>query len=436
MARASGVLLPVFSLPGRFSRGTLGEEAYRFIDAMADGGFSVWQILPLTPPDAYGSPYASDSSFAMDPTLLDIDTLVGEGALSREEAEGGDHNALAALAAGRADRTALDGYLEANPEVAAYCRHRAENDATLYIHAFIQATVDRQWGALRDYAHSRGVRIIGDLPIYVAPGSADAVLYPEAFLGEGDVAGVPPDYFAPEGQVWGNPLYDWERLREGGYAFFRARLSYLLSRVDGVRLDHFRGFSAYYRIPGSAPATAGHWEPGPGNSLFSAVSDLLAGREVIAEDLGEIDDAVVALRRGCGFLSSRVLQFGFLGDPASIHLPHNYTEDCVAYTGTHDNDTLQGYLLSMPESERAYLLDYCGATSLEGAVPSAVRTVLASVARLAVFPMQDLLGIGQEGRINTPGRAEGNWSWRLPAEWPDVFDRERYLYLNCLFGRK
>ncbi len=436
MARASGILLPVFSLPGRFPRGTLGETCYRFIDAIADGGFTLWQTLPLTPPDAYGSPYASDSSFAMDSSLLDIDALVGEDLLSRKEAESGDHGALVSLAASHADRASLDAYLDAHPETAAYCRHRADGEEALYTLAFAQAAIDRQWESLRDYAHGRGVRIVGDLPIYVAPGSADAALYPEAFYAEGDVAGVPPDYFSPEGQVWGNPLYDWEAMRECGYSFVRARLAYLLDRFDGIRLDHFRGFSAYYRIPGGAPATEGHWEAGPGMDLFLSLFDLLSGRAVIAEDLGEVDEAVAALRRDCGFLSTRVLQFAFLGDPGSIHLPHNYTEDCVAYSGTHDNDTLQGYLDSMPESERAYLLDYCGASSREGAVSAVIRTLLASVARLAVFPMQDLLGIGGEGRINTPGRAEGNWSWRLPADYLDHFDREKYLYLNRLFGRR
>ncbi len=436
MRRASGVLLPVFSLPGRFSRGTLGEAAHRFIDAIADGGFTLWQTLPLTPPDAYGSPYASDSSFATDPALLDIDALVAEGLLSPGEAEGGDHGALLSLAASRAERAPLDAYLEAHPETAAYCRHRATDDGGLYTHAFCQAALDRQWAAVREHARARGVCIIGDLPMYVAPGSADAALYPEAFCGGGDAAGVPPDYFSPEGQVWGNPLYDWERLREGGYAFFRARLSYLLDRFDGVRLDHFRGFSAYYRIPGGAPATEGRWEEGPGTALFAALSDLLSGREVIAEDLGEVDGAVEALRRECGFLSTRVFQFAFLGDPGSLHLPHNYTEDCVAYSGTHDNDTLQGYLDSMPEGERAYLLDYCGATAREEAAAAVIRTLLSSVARLAVFPMQDLLGIGGEGRINIPGRAEGNWAWRLPDDYLDTFDPARYLYLNRLFGRQ
>ena len=436
MQRASGVLLPIFSLPGRFSRGTLGAAAYEFVDRVAAAGFSVWQTLPITPPDGYGSPYAGRTSFAADESLVDMDALVAEGLLGREEvAKIEDHGALLSLAAERADRGTLDEYLTNNPQTAAVCRHGVRDDGELYRRAFAQYTFDRQWSALCDHAHERGVSLVGDLPIYVAPDSIDAALFPEAFLSTGDVAGVPPDDFCPDGQVWGNPLYDWGRMAEDGYAFFRARLAYLLARFDGVRLDHFRGFSAYYRIPSGAPATAGRWETGPGSGLFSSLAGLLGGRLVIAEDLGCIDGAVDDLRREFGFLSTRVLQFGFLGDPGSPHLPHVIGEDTAFYTGTHDNDTLCGFLGAMPEAERAHLLSYCGAKDADDGMNSAVRALLASRARLAILPVQDILGIGSEGRINTPGRAEGNWSWRLTEEELVGIDWERFRGYNEEFGR-
>ncbi len=435
MQRTSGVLLPIFSLPGRFSCGTVGAAAYRFVDALAEGGFSVWQTLPLSPPDAYGSPYAGASSFATDERLLDIDALVADGLLSSAEAEGGDRAALLSLAAERTGREALDAYLSENPLTAAFCQ-RAGSEDEVYRRAFCQYALDRAWQGLRRYAGERGVSLVGDLPFYVAADSADLSLFPSAFSASGEVAGVPPDDFSPKGQVWGNPLYDFDRMREDNYAYLRARLSYLLDRFDGVRLDHFRGYSAYYAVPRDVSAAKGHWEAGPGHDLFWALSDLLTGRLVIAEDLGYIDEAAAALRRESGFLSTRVLQFGFLGDPKSVHLPYRYTEDTVAYTGTHDNDTLQGYIASMPEGERRYLLDYCGAaTEKEGAF-AAVRTVLASAASLTVFPVQDLLGLGGEARINTPGRAEGNWAWRMSEEQLSSLFNGPWLYYNRLYGRK
>ncbi|MBQ2719221.1 MAG: 4-alpha-glucanotransferase, partial [Clostridia bacterium] len=385
--------------------------------------------------DAYGSPYAGASSFAIDGRLLDPETLVAEGLLSPEEGRGEDREAILSLAAERAERGMLDVYLADHPLTASYCTC-AGDEREVYRRALCQYALDRAWQDLHRYAGERGVMLIGDLPFYVAADSADLSLFPSAFSAEGEVAGVPPDAFSPEGQVWGNPLYDFRRMREDGYAYFRARLSYLLDRFDGVRLDHFRGYAAYYAIPHGAPATEGRWETGPGQDLFSALSDLLAGRLVIAEDLGHVDEETAALRKATGFLTTRVLQFGFLGDPGSIHLPYRYIEDTAAYTGTHDNDTLQSFAAAMPEGERRYLLDYCGAPTEGDAALAAVRTLLASAASLTVFPAQDLLGLGGEARINTPGRAEGNWAWRMTDGQLTALESGPWLYYNRLYGRK
>ena len=435
MERASGVLLPIFSLPGRFAGGTLGASAYRFVDLVASAGFSLWQTLPITPPDGYGSPYAGRTSFAADERLVDPDLFVEEGLLDGGEVADGIHGELIGKAAGRAPRAALDQYLHEHPETAAVCRYMAGSDEEIYRRAFVQFAFDRQWRSLCQHAHARGVRLIGDLPIYVAPGSIDAALFPEAFAASGDVAGVPPDDFCPEGQVWGNPLYDWGGMAADGYSFFRKRLAYLLARFDGVRLDHFRGYASYYSIPPGAPATAGRWEMGPGRSLFDGVQDLLAGRLVVAEDLGCIDGDTEALRRECGLLSTRVLQFGFHGDSESPHLPHRISEDTAFYTGTHDNAPLRAFLEHAPDGERKRFYEYCRASSPEDAVLAGARTLLASRASLAILPVQDLLSLGEEGRINTPGRAEGNWSFRLTEEMLEAIDLDLWRGYNKEYRR-
>ena len=435
MERKSGVLLPVFSLPGRFGIGTLGSGARRFVDRLAEGGFRLWQTLPLLPPDGYGSPYAALSSFAMDPALIDPDELVACELLRPREAdacalpsEGSLHpsarkaRTVLSEAAERAGRTAVEDFLQGNPETAAYCKVLADRGASFTEISFLQYEAHREWASLRAYAAARGIGIIGDLPIYPAQGSLDVCLFPDAFClnarGEpADVAGVPPDYFAPEGQVWGNPLYDWARAAESGYAYHRARLSYL-----------------YFAIPHGAPAKEGRWEAGPRDDLFRALAPILSGHTVIAEDLGEVGEAVEALRARVGALSSRVLPFGFLGDPQSPHLPHNCPADSVVYSGTHDTPPLAAYLATMPEGERRYLLDYCGAEEGEGLLPI-LCTLLACHAAYAILPLCDLFGLGEEARINTPGKADGNWRWRCTEAQLDALDTETLFYYNRLYGR-
>ena len=454
MKRASGVLLPIFSLPGKYGVGTLGQGARYFIDRIAEGGFSLWQTLPFCPTDGYGSPYAGTSSFAANPIYIDPAELLAAGLITEGECaaeerpegrftEGGLLEARLALckkAATRLDGGALDAFLADEPMVAAYCRLSAERGGDFEAIAFSQYEFFREWDALREYANGRGVSIMGDMPIYVAADSLDLVMYPEAFLLDADghaarVAGVPPDYFSADGQVWGNPLYRYADMQAEGFRFVRDRLSFLMRRFDALRLDHFRGYLSYYSIPTGKGAVEGQWESGPGDALFSALSDLFTDYPILAEDLGDVGADVDGLRRRCGFLSTRVLQFAFLGDPKSVHLPHNYPSDSAAYSGTHDNETLQEYLFSMPKSERSYLLDYCGVKEGEDAVFAMIRTLLASHASLTILPLADLLGLGAPHRINTPGRADGNWSVRFLQDELSALDTDRYLYYNRLFGR-
>lgn len=454
MKRASGVLLPIFSLPGKYGIGTLGAGARCFIDRIAESGFSVWQTLPFCPTDAYGSPYAGTSSFAASPCYIDPGELLAAELITEKEyvdeerpegrfAEGDlldTRLALCKKAATHLDGGVLDDFLDREPKIADYCRLYAERGGDFEAVAFSQYEFFRQWDALREYAHGHGVSLMGDMPIYVSAESLDLSMYPEAFLLDGEghaerVAGVPPDYFSADGQVWGNPLYRYTDMAADGYAYIRDRLSFLTRHFDALRLDHFRGYLSYYSIPAGASAREGRWENGPGDSLFEALPDLIAGYPIIAEDLGNIGADVDAFRRRCGFLSTRVFQFGFLGDPQSVHLPHNYPADSVAYSGTHDNETLQEYLLSMPDIERSYLLNYCGAQGGGDTASAVVRTLLASHASLAIFPLADLLGLGAPFRINTPGRAEGNWSVRFLSNELNALDTEHNLYLNRLFGR-
>lgn len=450
MKRQSGVLLPIFSFPGRFGIGTLGRGARDTIDKLAEAGFSVWQTLPFCPPDGYRSPYAGRSSFAGDPAYLDPAEMREAGLLTAEEAasleveEGSavDPEAVAArmplllAAADRADRAAVEEFLAKNPGTAAYCRLAAEAEGgDAYRHAFLQYEFFREWEALRAYAHSRGITVIGDLPIYSAPGSYDMAMYPSAYQREGRVAGAPPDLFSRDGQVWGNPLYDYAAMKEEGYPLLRERLAFLRDRFDGLRLDHFRGYSSYYSIPAGAPASEGRWEAGPGQSFFDAVSDLVADYPIIAEDLGIIDGATEALRRENGFLSTRVFQFAFLGDPESPHLPEHCRADTAVYSGTHDNDTLASFLASLPDATRAEILSRLAAREGEAPTDTVIRSLLSTEATLAVFPFADLLALGTEARINTPGTAEGNWRRRVSTAELAALDTEKYKAMNLAAER-
>jgi 4-alpha-glucanotransferase len=382
--RASGVQLHVTSLPG----GRLGPEAVAWVDWLAEAGQSWWQVLPLGPPDRHGSPYKARSAFAAWRGLLAepdafVDAAEREAFCAREPwAE-----EWASFAGGR----------------------RALDD---------QVRFEREWGALRAHAAARGVRIIGDVPIYVAPGSADHRCHPELFRDE--LAGAPPDAYSDRGQLWGNPVYDWPALQRRGYRWWVERVRRTLSLFDAARIDHFRGFVAGWAVPpGARDARSGHWRRGPGRALFDALSRELGGDlPFIAEDLGVITEPVVRLRRSLGLPGMVVLQFAFdPDDPEGPHRLENHERDRVAYTGTHDSDTLAGWWSSLPRARR----DSVDAALVQARITddevvwALTRLWMGSVCPLVMLQAQDLLGLGSEARMNTPGRATGNWSWRLRA---------------------
>lgn len=478
MQRASGVLMPISCLPGRYSIGGFGEEARRFVDRLAQGGFSYWQVLPLCMTDASHSPYASPGAFSMDPNYIDLPTLYGEGLLRADEVLPAEQRQshlceyarlenerldLLALAAQRyGKQREMTDFFDTHPHVLTFCRfmaHRYANGGAPFsrrlsarcgadvclLFCFCEYKAYTQWRALKAYANARGVRIIGDVPFYVARDSADVFSEGEGFLldARGDptaVAGVPPDGFAPDGQIWGTPLYRWGSMRADGYGWWRARMGYMAELFDGIRLDHFRAAASYYEIPvGATTAARGRWRRGPGRSFCRALREAAADRLLIAEDLGGEGDAdVCALRTAMGWPGMRVLQFGFL-QGGEMHLPHSYPESCVCYTGTHDNDTLLGYVWSLDGEARRRLFDYVGYTGARWdtaeAYRAVIRAMLASHAGLCIFPVQDLLHYGSDTRINIPGTASGNWRPRLTEQQLDSIDLAYYRAQNALYGR-
>jgi 4-alpha-glucanotransferase len=373
LERSSGILLHPTSLPN----GVLDEHAYRFVDWLAEAGQAWWQVLPLGPPEGItGSPYMSPSAFAGSPALL----AEPEAPVSPREAD-----AFRARNAYWIDEWVAHGGSLAD-----------------------QVRFEREWQALRAHASNLDVRIFGDMPIYVADGSADHAAHPKLFQ-EGFVAGVPPDSFAKTGQLWGNPLYDWTAMRANGYRWWIERFRRAFDLVDLMRVDHFRGFVAYWAVPtGNTTAVEGKWRRGPGADLFHAIERELGPLPVVAEDLGVITEPVVRLRHELGYPGMVVLQFGLGRDPSNPHLPANHHEHSVAYTGTHDNDTTRGWWESLPEADRAW-------SELDPADPawSLIAAAWSSRAALAIAPLQDVLDLGNEARMNLPGTEHGNWQWRF-----------------------
>ncbi len=499
LSRASGVLLHPTSLPGPYGIGDLGPSAYQFVDFLAAAAQTYWQILPLGPVGAGNSPYQCYSAFAGNPLLISPRLLVDEGLLPDDALDGApsfpvdhvDYEAVAVykqrlLAEAHAHyrlrgtpalRRAMDDFVAAHrawlepfalymalkdahegrpwtewepdiaarePEAVAVWRSRLQEDVSC--HCYSQYLFFHQWRRLKDYAAGKGIRVIGDAPIFVAHESADCWAAPELFWLRPDgrpsfVAGVPPDYFSATGQLWGNALYRWDVLTADGYRWWIERLRLLLATVDLLRLDHFRGFAGFWAIPGDAPtAETGHWEPGPGVPFFAAIQQALGRLPLIAEDLGVITPDVVRMRERFGFPGMRVLQFAFdafeegAGNP---HLPHNHVRNSIVYTGTHDNDTTAGWYAGLPPRRRRYVRAYARSTRTgpDAVAWDLVRMAQASVAQIAVAPLQDLLGLGNMARMNLPGTPAGNWQWRFAAEALTEDLATRLAHLTRLFGR-
>ena len=471
--RSSGILFHPTSLPGKYGIGTLGKEAYAFIDFLKKSRQKLWQIFPLGPTGYGDSPYQSFSSFAGNPYLIDFDLLIEAHLLSEEDLRdvffgdneeyidyGAIYNQKYPLLRKAYENFKSSDNHEMRENLEHFKRENASwlNDYSLYIslknhfnglpwnewvhdiknrehgamehykneladdieyHNFIQFLFFKQWGDVKRYANENGIKIIGDIPIFVAADSSDAWANPEIFLFDEErkpvkVAGVPPDYFSATGQLWGNPLYNWQKLKETNYSWWVERVRANLSTCDIIRIDHFRGFEAYWAVPyGDDTAINGQWEPGPGIDLFNAIKSQLGELPIIAEDLGLMTQGVIDLREATGFPGMKILGFAFDSGEENDYLPHTYTKNCVVYTGTHDNDTLIGWFQKAKEEDRQFARDYLNSRSDDKIHWDAIRGAWSSVASMAISPVQDFLGLGSEARINTPGVAAGNWQWRL-----------------------
>jgi 4-alpha-glucanotransferase len=493
LPRASGVLLHPTSLPGPHGSGDLGREAFHFVDWLVAAGQQLWQLLPLAGIGPGNSPYMSNSAFAGNPLLVDLHELHAEGWLDTQDllphpgldaaqvdfatmvpfrmerlARAAARFAAAGSAPQRADfeqfRAEQAGWLAdyalfmplcerlawrdwcdwpeplARRDASALAAARSELADRVHFYEFVQWRFFRQWAALRTYANARGVRIVGDAPIFIAYLSAEVWAHPELFELDADgrptvVAGVPPDFFSATGQRWGNPLYRWSEHARDGYAWWVERVRRTFELVDVVRIDHFRGFAGHWEIPASEPtAVHGRWVRGPGAALFDAIVAALGPMPVIAEDLGVITPDVEELRCRFGFPGMRILQFAFNDDASNRFLPHHHEPDTVVYTGTHDNDTVAGWWATAGDAERHFARGYLGTDGHD--MPWAlIRAAMASVADTCVHPMQDVLSLPTECRMNFPGQESGWWRWRL--RWSEVqpWHAERLKEFGRLYGR-
>ena len=476
--------MPVFSLPSPCGIGTLGAEARKFVDFLAAAGQSCWQVLPLGPTSYGDSPYQSFSSFAGNPYFIDLELLAEEGLLEEHEFRAlswGDDSSQVDYARMYETRypvlrKACDRLLaQSRPDFAAFCTEQADwlEDYALFmalknkyqgaswlewpeeIRLREPAALSRareelagdidfwravqylffgQWWALKKYANQKGISIIGDLPIYVALDSADVWSSPEQFqLDENgrptEVAGCPPDGFSADGQLWGNPLFNWKRMEQDGYSWWLRRAAFQFRLYDTLRIDHFRGFDAYYAIPyGDKTARNGMWKPGPGLAFFKALNRALGKQDIIAEDLGFLTPSVKKLLKDSGYPGMKVLEFAFDSrDTGSDYLPHCYPQKCVVYAGTHDNETIQGWMASAPKKQVSFAKAYLRLSKREGYHWGMMRSAWASSANLAVMQFQDVLGLGSEARMNTPSSLGNNWKWRtLPGTFDEKLARRLY----------
>jgi 4-alpha-glucanotransferase len=440
--RRAGALLHLGSLDAPLGRG-----GRAFIDWLAEAGFSVWQILPVGPTGADGSPYWVRSDYAgryafVDPEELpDFHSQAFEAFLAASQSWLTDYALFESLSAARDWEPWWQWPADIRDrEPQAMARVSRDLEAEVQRVRREQFAFDVQWRRLRQHAGSRGVRLLGDLPFYVAPDSAETWVHRCKFQLDREgrpvaVAGVPPDYFSADGQLWGNPLYDWDAIRADGFALWRNRVVQQLERVDVLRIDHFRALAAHWAVPAGAPnARGGEWRPTPGRELMQLLHRELGDLPIVAEDLGVITEDVDALRKEFRMPGMKVLQFAFGGTGDNPHLPHMHEADCVAYTGTHDNDTTIGWYSTL-DGETLRRVDFFLRLT-RGAMPDAlIRATLGSVSRLAVVPVQDLLRLGSEARLNTPGTAVGNWSWKLPAGALTAELARHFRLLNGVFGR-
>ncbi len=480
--RRSGILMHISSLPGPGGIGSLGKEAYAFADFLKASGMAVWQVLPLGPTGYGESPYQSSSVFAGNPMLISCAALREAGLVAYDDGEEFtpddpervDYPAVReskekllrrcfAQSEGKLQKE-LAAFRRENPWVedfalftalkaryggvmwtkwpdrevrrrqpAALERCRRELDGEIRYHLFCQYLFFRQWFALKRYCNGLGIRLFGDMPIYVAEDSADTWTHPEAFQLDGEgvpkrVAGVPPDFFSADGQLWGNPLYRWFSLRLHGYGWWVERMAAMAKMYDIVRIDHFIGFANYYSVPQGAPnARTGKWIIGPGKSLFRTLEKKIPGLNIVAEDLGCVNDRVRRLLTAVGYPGMRVLSFGFGGGEDNPHLPANYVTNSVVYTGTHDNDTVRGWIDTADDAALAQARQLLGFDKPEDGPAAFVRAVLASRADTAMIPMQDVLGLGGWARMNRPGTIGNNWLWRMApgAATPELAQRLR-----------
>ncbi len=469
--RTSGVLMPIFSLPSDYGIGTLGKEAYDFVDFLKESGQTYWQILPVGTTSYGDSPYQSFSAYAGNPYFIDLEMLCNAGYLEREEIEqfdwGSDSSYIdyekiyhsrykvLRIAFGRFKKVAskitdykkfveenafwLDDYAlfsalkelhggvsfnlwekgYRDREDAFVSKAKSELKDEIEFYRFIQYHFSRQWQALKSYANENGVYIIGDIPIYVAYDSADVWSDPKQFVLDKNlvptaVAGCPPDAFSEDGQLWGNPLYNWSYMKKNGYDWWLKRIDYASKLYNVVRIDHFRGFSAYFSIPyGDKTAVNGHWKKGPGKALFKTINASLGKLNIIAEDLGTIDDDVRDLLKFTGYPGMKVLQFAFSPEEESSYLPHNIPQNCVVYTGTHDNDTAIGYMNEAGEDEVEFMREYLRIGETDSFNWSLIKSAMATPADTVILQMQDFLGLDNKARINKPSTIGENWKWRI-----------------------
>lgn len=489
--RTSGVLMPISSIPSPYGIGTMGKQARKFVDFLVKGGQKYWQILPICPTSYGDSPYQSFSSFAGNPYFIDLEYLCKDKLLTKKECESfqwgsnpkyvdygimyesryallrkvyarftkkepqdfekfceNEKQWLDDYALFMALKDANGGQAWSNWDKSLRLREKkAMEEATekyseeIRFYKMLQYLFYQQWNALKTYANEAGIEIIGDVPIYVAGDSADVWANPDQFyLDENlepiEVAGCPPDAFSDDGQLWGNPLFRWDVMKKDGYTWWTRRIKAMSELYDIIRIDHFRGFDSFYAIPAKDDtAKNGQWKQGPGMDLFCELEKKLGKLPIIVEDLGFLTPSVHKLLKDSGFPGMKVIQFAFDSREESDYLPHTYTNHCVVYTGTHDNDTVMGWMKTAPKASVKYAKEYLNLTKEEGYNWGMMRAAWSSVADMAIVPMQDILGLGSEARINTPSTLGNNWKWRATPEQIDARVAKKLYHYMQMYGR-